>query len=78
MLSLEGKKVSTGQRRNFYEVSHGHFFYHLQDRYLLGERVPPPCKPCSGRLLTVEAGEPQHLGEGGGEIEQMWDEDIVV
>ena len=29
--------------------------------YLLGERVPPPCKPCSGRLLTVEAGKPQHL-----------------
>ena len=41
--------------------------------YLLGERVPPPCKPCSGRLLTVEAGEPQHLGDGGGEIEQMLD-----
>ena len=43
------------------------------NRYLLGERVPPPCKPCSSCLLAVEAGEPQHLGDGGGEIEQMLD-----
>ena len=49
-------------------------------RDLLGERVSPPCEPSRGGLLAVEAGKPQHLGEGGGEIEFQFefDEDSSV